>query len=54
MHPSGTSLTQLAELIEHGKLKVIVDKIYPFAKIPEALTYIESGRAKGKAVVTMS
>jgi NADPH:quinone reductase-like Zn-dependent oxidoreductase len=54
MHPSGSDLAQLAELIEQGKLKVIVDKTYPFAKISEALAYVESGRAKGKVVVTMS
>jgi len=54
MHPSGSDLAQLAELIEQGKLKVIVDKAYPFAKISEALAYVESGRAKGKVVVAMN
>jgi NADPH:quinone reductase-like Zn-dependent oxidoreductase len=54
MHPSGSDLAQLASLIEGGKLKVIVDKTYPFAKISEALAYVESGRAKGKVVVAMS
>jgi alcohol dehydrogenase len=54
MHPSGSDLAQLAELIEQGKLKVVVDRTYPFAKITEALDYVESGRAKGKVVVTMS
>jgi alcohol dehydrogenase len=54
MHASGTELVELAELIEQGKLKVIIDKIYPFAKISEALAYVESGHAKGKVVVTMS
>jgi NADPH:quinone reductase-like Zn-dependent oxidoreductase len=53
MHPSGSDLAQLADLIEREKLKVIVDKAYPFAKISEALAYVESGRAKGKVVVTM-
>ena len=52
MHPSGNDLALLAELIEHGKLKAIVDRTYPFAKIAEALDYVESGRAKGKVVVT--
>src|SRR5467141_1185044 len=52
MHPSGTDLAELAELIEQGKLKVIVDKAYPFANISGALLYVESERAKGK--VTMS
>jgi NADPH:quinone reductase-like Zn-dependent oxidoreductase len=54
MHPSGSDLAQLAELIEQGRLKVIVDKTYPFAEIADALAYVESGRAKGKVVVTMS
>ena len=53
MHASGTELAELAGLIEQGKLKVIIDKIYPFAKISEALAYVESGHAKGKVVVTM-
>jgi NADPH:quinone reductase-like Zn-dependent oxidoreductase len=54
MHPSGSDLAQLAELIERERLKVIVDKTYPFAQIAEALAYVESGHAKGKVVVTMS
>jgi NADPH:quinone reductase-like Zn-dependent oxidoreductase len=54
MHPSGRDLAVLAELIEQGKLKVIVDRTYPFAQIADALAYVESGRAKGKVVVKMS
>jgi alcohol dehydrogenase len=52
MHPSGSDLALLAELIEQGKLKAVVDRTYPFARIAEALDYVESGRAKGKVVVT--
>ena len=52
MHPSGSDLALLAELIEQGKLKVTIDRTYPFAKIAEALDFVESGRAKGKVVVT--
>jgi alcohol dehydrogenase len=54
MHPSGRDLAQIAELVEQGQLKVIVDKVYPFAEISDALAYVESGRAKGKVVVTMN
>lgn len=52
MHPSGSDLTLLAELIEQEKLKVTIDRTYPFEKIADALAYLESGRAKGKVVVT--
>src|SRR6201997_2362675 len=54
MHPNGSELAELAELIEQGKLKVIIDRTYPFAQIAEALAYVESGHAKGKVVVKMS
>jgi alcohol dehydrogenase len=53
MHPSGDDLAVLAGLIEQDKLRVIVDRTYPFAQIAEALAYLESGRAKGKVVVTV-
>jgi NADPH:quinone reductase-like Zn-dependent oxidoreductase len=51
MHPSGADLAQLAGLIEQGKLRVVIDRTYPFAEIAEALAYLEAGRAKGKVVV---
>ena len=54
MHPSGAELAALGELIEQAKLKVVIDRTFPFEKIVEALAYVESGRAKGKVVVTMS
>jgi NADPH:quinone reductase-like Zn-dependent oxidoreductase len=52
MHPSGKDLAQLADLIEQGRLRAVVDRTYPFAEIAEALDYVERGRAKGKVVVT--
>jgi NADPH:quinone reductase-like Zn-dependent oxidoreductase len=52
MHPSGSDLALLAELIEQGRLKATIDRTYPFPKIIEALDYVERGRAKGKVVVT--
>ncbi|MCQ0970028.1 NADP-dependent oxidoreductase [Paracoccus sp. TK19116] len=53
MHPSGTELAELAGLIQDGKLTPIIDKVYPFDRIADAFTHLESGRAKGKIVVTM-
>ena len=40
MHPSGKDLAQLADLIARGSLRVIIDKIYPFAAIAEAVAYL--------------
>jgi NADPH:quinone reductase-like Zn-dependent oxidoreductase len=51
MHPSGTDLALLADLVEQGRLRVIIDKTYPFAEIAEALAYVETRRAKGNVVV---
>ncbi len=51
MHPSGADLAHLAGLIEQGRLRVTIDRTYPFADIARAIDYLESGRAKGKVVV---
>jgi len=52
MHPSGADLAHLASLIDAGKLEVIVDRVFPFAEIDQAMAHLESGHAKGKVVVT--
>lgn len=51
MHPSGTELAELAQLIVNGRLEPVIDRVFPFAEIAEAIAYLESGRAKGKIVV---
>jgi len=53
MHPSGTELAELAMLIDAGKLKVTLDRAFPFAEIDDAFAYLEKGHAKGKVVVRM-
>ncbi len=51
MRAQGDQLTQITKLIEGGIIKPIVDKVFPFEQTNEALTYVETGRAKGKVVV---
>jgi NADPH:quinone reductase-like Zn-dependent oxidoreductase len=53
MHASGTQLDKITELIDAGVMHPIVDRIYPFAEAPQALAHVESGRAKGKVVITI-
>jgi NADPH:quinone reductase-like Zn-dependent oxidoreductase len=53
MHPSGADLSELAALIDQQKLEVVIDRVFPFAQIADAFTYLEQGHAKGKVVVQM-
>jgi NADPH:quinone reductase-like Zn-dependent oxidoreductase len=46
-------LTILADLIQTGKVTPVIDKAYPFSQLPEAMRYLETGRARGKVVVTV-
>lgn len=44
-------LETLASLIQNGKVKVHLDKTYSYKKIPEAISYIEAMRTKGKVAM---
>jgi NADPH:quinone reductase-like Zn-dependent oxidoreductase len=46
-------LTLLADLIQSGKVKPVIDRTYPFSELPEALRYLEEGHARGKVVVAI-
>jgi NADPH:quinone reductase-like Zn-dependent oxidoreductase len=49
-HVATTDLKLLANLIEADKVRPHIDRRYRFAEIPEALTYLEQGHARGKVV----
>jgi alcohol dehydrogenase len=51
MRAEGKQLSEITALIEAGKIRPIVDKIFSFEQTNEALAYVESGRAKGKVVI---
>ena len=46
-------LTFLADLIQTGKVKPVIDSTYTLSQLPEALTYLEEGHARGKVVITV-
>ena len=45
-------LAYLAELMEIGKVKSVIDRCYPLNEVPEALRYLREGHAKGKVIIT--
>jgi NADPH:quinone reductase-like Zn-dependent oxidoreductase len=53
MKAQGEQLSQITKLIESGIIKSVVDKVFPFEQTNEAMSYVETGRAKGKVVVKM-
>jgi NADPH:quinone reductase-like Zn-dependent oxidoreductase len=47
-------LIMLAELIQAGKLKPVIERTYKLSEAPEALRYLNEGHAKGKLIITMN
>ena len=42
----------LKELLEAGKLTPVIDRTYPLSEVPEAMRYLQEGRARGKIIIT--
>jgi NADPH:quinone reductase-like Zn-dependent oxidoreductase len=53
VHPDGGQLAEIGALLQAGKIRPVIDKIFPFDQAKEALAYLEKGRAKGKVVVQL-
>lgn len=53
MKPSGDQLRIIANYIETGKIKPVIDRVFPFEDAQKAMEYSEAGRAKGKIIVKM-
>ncbi|MGK3143604.1 NADP-dependent oxidoreductase [Pantoea sp. C2G6] len=51
MRPDGRQLAQITHYLEVGKIKPVIDSVYPFAETAKALAYLEQGHARGKVVV---
>jgi NADPH:quinone reductase-like Zn-dependent oxidoreductase len=47
-------LQMLADLTEAGRITPVIDRRYPFTDAAEAISYLESGHARGKVVVTFA
>ena len=49
--PSGEELSLLKQLFEAGRLRVVLDSVYPFEEAAEAHAHGEAGHARGKIVL---
>lgn len=54
MKPSGAQLEEIAKLFDNGSIRPVIDRVYPFNSVQEAIAYAETGRATGKIVVSRS
>jgi alcohol dehydrogenase len=49
--PNGEQLREIAGLVDGGAIKPVIDREFAFEQLPDALTYLEAGRARGKVVL---
>ncbi|HUP49396.1 MAG TPA: NAD(P)-dependent alcohol dehydrogenase [Thermoanaerobaculia bacterium] len=47
-------LNILRELIEKGKVTPVIDRRYDLSQVREAMAYLETGRARGKVILTVA
>jgi NADPH:quinone reductase-like Zn-dependent oxidoreductase len=51
--PNQADLQFVAELLEAGKIRPVIDKTFPLSEVPEAIRYLTAGHARGKIVITV-
>ena len=51
--PNQKDLATVKELVDAGKVVPVVDKQYPLSEVPDAIRYLEAGRAQGKIVINL-
>ncbi len=51
--PNQKDMATLADLMQSGKVKPVIDRTYKLAELPEAIRYLEEGHARGKVIITM-
>jgi NADPH:quinone reductase-like Zn-dependent oxidoreductase len=54
MTANGEQLREVGALVDAGVIGPVIDRVFPFDDTLAALAYVESGRSKGKVVVTMT
>jgi NADPH2:quinone reductase len=50
---SAAAMNLIREWIEEGKIKPVIDKVYPLSQTAEAHRHYETGRSKGRVVISI-
>ncbi|UCC16194.1 MAG: zinc-binding dehydrogenase [Dehalococcoidales bacterium] len=53
-HQDRNDLAYMKELIESGKVKPVIDTVYPLEKVAEAFKHYETGRTRGKIIIAVN
>ena len=53
-NPKAADLAALAALVAEGKLRPVVDSVYPLAETAAALRHVERGHPAGKVVICVA
>jgi NADPH:quinone reductase-like Zn-dependent oxidoreductase len=51
MHKQNKDMDHMIELFEAGKVKSVIDRVYPLSETPEAMRHFGSGKHVGKVVI---
>jgi len=51
---AAADLAALAELVESGAIRAVIDRTYPLERIAEAHRYVEADHKRGNVVVTVA
>ena len=51
--PNKEDLQTITELMESKKVVPVIDTSYPLRETPEAIRYLETGRARGKVIINV-
>lgn len=51
---SAGDLDLLSDLVDDGSIRPVIDRSYTLQEVPEAIRYLETGRARGKVVITVA
>jgi NADPH:quinone reductase-like Zn-dependent oxidoreductase len=51
--PNKKDLLFIKELLEAGKVVPVIDRRYPLKETAAAIRYLETGRARGKVIITV-